>query len=253
MSKKTAAASQKSAAKRNARSKAKAVSAAKGKNAPMGVARKKMRGLNINGGGNNFNAVLDQAVRQINKGGNVGSGPQFNSTSEVIAGIVKAAGETFKMFCYAAVAKELADEGAIEHNFRADISTIGEGMMLVDNRVTRLRYFLESPEFDEGAFGTEALEIGTIIHGMADELYEEVARMDEHSLVIEETISRLASELPEGEEAERRAKVLSACAYKLLAAIKLQMTPAQIKAENETPAEEAPVAEESVPGGESVV
>lgn len=232
MSKKSTATSQKNAAKRNARSKAKTTSANKAKQSPMGVAKRKMRGINLNGA-NNFDAVLDQAVRQIKKGGNVGSEPQFNSTDEVMAGITKAAGETFKMFCYNALAKELADKGAIEHNFRVDLTMIGQGMMNIDNRVSTLRAYLNSPEADEGVFGTEALEIGTLIHGFADELYDEVARMDEHSLIIEETIARLAAELPEGSEQERRARVLSTIAYKLLAAIKLQMTPAEVEAEND--------------------
>ena len=238
MSKKSAATSQKNAAKRNARAKAKATSANKAKQSPMGVAQRKMRGINLSAG-NNFDAVLNQAVRQINKGGDVGSAPQFNSTKEVMDGIVKAAGETFKMFCYNAVTKELADSGAIDYNFRIDLNLIGEGMMNIDNRVTRLRAYMNSPEMDEAAFGTEALEIGTLIHAFADELYEEVARMDEHSLVIEETISRLAAELSEGTEAERRARVLTTTAYKLLAAIKLQLTPEQVNAENSEKAEEA--------------
>lgn len=236
MSKKSTATSQKNAAKRNARSKAKAVSANKAKQAPMSVAKRKMRGINLNGA-NNFDAVLEQAVRQINKGGNVGSQPQFNSTKEVMDGIVKAAGETFKMFCYNAVAKELADSGAIEHNFRIDLNLIGEGMMKVDNRVTRLRAYMNQPDMDEGAFGTEALEIGTLIHAFADELYDEVTRMDEHSLIIEETIARLAAELPEGTDTERRARVLTTTAYKLLAAIRLQLSPEQVDAENSEKAE----------------
>lgn len=249
MSKKTTAASQKSAAKRNARAKAKSASAAKAKQTPMAQAKRKMRGLNI-GGNNNFDSVLEQAVRQINKGGNV-SGPAFNSTEEVMDGIVKAAGETFKLFCYNAVAKELVDKGAIEHNFRIDINMIGEGMMLIDNRVTTLRAYINSPEADEGVIGTEALEIGTLIQNYADELYEEIARMEEHSLIIEETVGRLAAEITEGSESERRARVLTTVAYKLLAAIKLQLTPAEVAAENETPAEEA-VAKENVSEDESL-
>lgn len=249
MSKKSAAAIQKSAAKRNARAKAKSASAAKAKQTPMGQAKRKMRGLNI-GGNNNFDAVLNQAVRQIKKGGNV-SGPAFNSTEEVMDGIVKAAGETFKLFCYNAVAKELVEEGAIEHNFRIDLNMVGEGMMLIDNRVTTLRAYINSPEADEAVIGTEALEIGTLIQNYADELYEEIARMEEHSLIIEETIARLANEVPEGSESERRARVLTTIAYKLLAAIKLQLTPSQVAAENETPADEV-VAEENVTKGESL-
>ena len=246
MSKKNTVASQKSAAKRNARAKAKSAQAAKAKNSPMGLVKKKMRGLNI-GGQNNFDDVLNQAVSQIGKGGN-GSGVTFNSTDEVMDGIVKAAGETFKLFCYNAVAKELADTGAIEHNFRVDLTLMGQAMMVIDNRVTRLRAYMGQDDADEGVFGTEALDIGTSIQNVADELYEEMARLEDHSLIIEETISRLAAEIPEGEEAERRARVLTRIAYKLLAAIKLDMTPAQIEQEENTPAEDR-VIQEDVTGG----
>ena len=248
MSKKTTAASQKSAAKRNARAKAKATSAAKAKNTPMGIAKKKMRGLNI-GGQNNFDDVLNQAVRQIGKGNN-GSGVTFNSTQDVLDGIVKAAGETFKLFSYCAVAKELADEGAIQHNFRADLTLLGQAMMVIDNRVTTLMAYMKGEDADEGVFGTEALDIGTQIQNIADELYEEMTRMDEHSLVIEETIARLAGEITDGEESERRARVLTRIAYKLLAAIKLDMTPAQVEDEDNTPAEDR-VIQEDVTGGDN--
>lgn len=237
MSKKTTVASQKSAAKRNARAKAKAASAAKAKNTPMGQAKRKMRGLTI-GGQNDFSDVLNQAVHQINKGDNV-SGPAFKSTAEAMDGIIKAAGESFKLFCYNAVAKELIDEGAIRHTMKLDIEGVAAAMMDIDNRVSVLRAYMLSPECDEGVVSTEMLDIGTQIQNKSDEMYNEIIAMETHSLVVEDTINRLAAEQEEGSEHERRAKVLTAIGYKLLASVKLQLPLAEIEAMEQQEAEEA--------------
>uniref|UniRef100_A0AAU8L0Y1 Uncharacterized protein n=1 Tax=Pantoea phage Survivor TaxID=3232176 RepID=A0AAU8L0Y1_9CAUD len=248
MSKKNTVASQKSAAKRNARAKAKSASAAKAKQTPMGVAKRKMRGLQMGNGNMDFDQVLNQALRQAQKGGN-GSQPAFNSTEEVMDGIVKAAGETFKLFCYNAVAKELVEQGAIQHTFKADLFEIGSKMLVIDNRVSVLKAYIASPEADESVISTETLDIGTTLQNIADELYNEIMALDAHSLVIEETVARLAAEAPEGEDNERRAKVLTAVAYKLLAEIQLAVMdehPEQLEAKA---AEDKPEIQEDVTGG----
>lgn len=235
MSKKQNASAQKNAQKRNSRAKAKRASIARGKNAPMARMR------NVFGdqpGGMDFDNVLNNAVRQINKG-NVASGASYNSSDDMLTGVKKAASELFKMYSYLTLVAFMVNKKVIEHTFKIDLDEMSLNLMAMDNKVSRLMMLINDPDTDEGAVATEALDIGTDLQNYADVLYNEIANLEEHSLVIEETINRLSTEVDETDPTKARFKVLETLAYQKLAEVKLAQ---DAKAATPQPAEE--VAEE---------
>ena len=235
MSKKQNASAQKNAQTRNSRAKAKRASIARGKNAPMARMR------NVFGdqpGGMDFDNVLNNAVRQINKG-NVASGASYNSSDDMLTGVKKAASELFKMYSYLTLVAFMVNKKVIEHTFKIDLDEMSLNLMAMDNKVSRLMMLIHDPDTDEGVVATEALDIGTDLQNYADVLYNEIANLEEHSLVIEETINRLSTEVDEADPTKARFKVLETLAYQKLAEVKLAQ---DAKAATPQPAEE--VAEE---------
>ncbi|QGH71929.1 hypothetical protein N1M2_66 [Klebsiella phage N1M2] len=220
MSKKNTA--QVKAAKRNARAKAKAKSVAKAKACPQAIQQRKLRGaLGADGRIADFDTVLEKAVLDINKGKKVTS--EFKTTTDMIAGIKEAIGQVFKLYCYVTLGKTLADAGAMEHQVTIPIDDISRVLMNFDSRIGRLEFMDKTPveERDNVAIETEALDIGTNLASISEDLYGEVARMETHSLIMEEAISRMALEITEGEPEQRRMAALQAVAYKYLAELKL--------------------------------
>ena len=65
----------------------------------------------------------------------------------------------------------------------------------------------------------ESMDIGTDLTNYTELLYADVVRSEVHSLVIEDTINRLAKEVEIEVEGEPRLHVLSSIAYKRLAEV----------------------------------
>ena len=233
-------ASQNRAAKRNARAKAKRISGNKARSAPKAVAARETKRLVRKLGGHHmeFESVLENAVRNINKGGKPLE-TTINSPTEMVEGLKRNIGEVFKFFSYVVLLKNMVEKQIIEHTLVIDLKPIALDLIHIDSRVSRLIPLLGANE--EEAVVTECLDIATTIQNYADELYAEITRAEPHSLVIEETIDSLGTEV-EGEMsyAERSAKVLNALAYNYLATIQTEV----IAAEPAPEQQEEPVAEQ---------
>ncbi|UQT03454.1 hypothetical protein YUBABA_02520 [Serratia phage vB_SmaM-Yubaba] len=220
MSKKNIA--QAKAAKRTARAKAKAKSVAKAKATPQAIKHRQLRGaLNADGRIADFDTVLENAVLDINKRKQVQS--EFKNSTDMIKGIKEAIGQVFKLYCYVTLGKTLADSGAMQHEVQIPLDDISRVLMNFDSRIGRLEYMNQTPEDqrDDVAIETEAFDIGTNLANISEDLYGEVARMEKHSLIMEEAISRMSLEITEGSPEERRMRALQAVAYKYLAELKL--------------------------------
>lgn len=210
------------AAKRNARAKAKRISANKGRAAPKAVANRETRRLARRLGSYHmdFDSVLNNAMRDINSGkGNLDT--TINSPTEMVEGLKRNIGEVFKFFSYVVLLKGMVEKKIIEHTLVIDLKPIALDLIDIDSRVSRLMPLLAANE--EEAVVTECLDIATAIQNYADALYAEIERAEPHSLVIEETISTLGTEV-EGDPspAERSAKVLNALAYNYLATVQTE-------------------------------
>lgn len=202
------------AAKRNARAKQKQTAAAKARVSPKTLQTKKFRAelSKIGIQGMNFDKVLNNAVRDANKGKEVET--TLNSPEEVIEALKKNTGELFKLYCYVIFAEALVSKKTIEHTFTVDIDAMSASLIDLDKRISLLPRMLG---VDEDAVMTEALDIGTTIAGFSDELYAEVSLLESSALIIEECLNRLAADVTEEEdEGKRRTLVLSTLAYKRL-------------------------------------
>lgn len=213
MSKKVTASSQKRAAKRNSRAKAVQKSANRNQHSRSGKAEKLIRALRNQSGHPDFDNVLQQAVHGINKGIKDGKTEEvtFNTKEELMAGIKKAVSEVFKLYSYVTVAQQLIDNGAIEHTIAMDLYAQSLNLVSLDKRISRMDLLA-----DEQAWQVEALEIGTLLEAYSDNIYKEVARLEPHGLILEETINRLAEEVEEGDAANKRRIVLESVAYSYL-------------------------------------
>lgn len=213
---------QSKAAKRTARAKVKSRSLALAKAAPQAIKQSKMRkAISQSGRVANFDAVLDQAVMDVKNGKEAVS--EFKTTGDMIVGIKKAVGEVFKLYCYVTLALELIDSKVIQHDINLPLEEVSRVLMNIDTRIGVIEFMNKTPEEDRDNFAieTEALDIGTTLTSISEDLYEEVARLETHSLTIEETITRLADEIEEGELPQRRMGVLQSIAYKYLAELQL--------------------------------
>lgn len=236
MSKKNA--SQVNAAKRTARAKAKAKSVAKARSCPQAIKQRKMRSvLNKDGRIADFDTVLEDAVMNINKGKKVVS--EFKNTTDMINGIKDAIGQVFKLYSYVTFANELIHSKVIQHDIKLPLEDISRVLLNFDTRLGRIIFMNQTPEDqrDNLAIETEALDIGTNLASISEDLYDEVSRLEVHSIVIEDSITRLSEEV-EGETlSQRRMKVLETIAHKYLA--ELVLADAE-KAKQVPVAEEAP-------------
>lgn len=234
MSKKNVA--QVKAAKRTARAKTKAVSASKAKAAPRAVQQRKMRAaIKIDGRVSGFDTVLEQAVIDANSGKKAVS--EFKNTVELVAGMKKAVSEVFKLYCYVTLAHSLIEKGIITDTLNIDLPVVSRVLMDFDRRIGILDYLNQAPEGERtpGVIETEALDIGTSLTTVSEELYNAVVLLEPHSLVIEDTITRLAEEVEEGSPNDKRLKVLQTLAYKYLAEL---ITADKAAEEAAAPAEE---------------
>lgn len=213
---------QKHAAKRNARAKAKRVSIARGNAAPSALLKKSLARKFGGGPENiNFDKVLESAVRDIKKGKQ--EEPSFNSFAESVEGLRKVVGEVFKLYCYITLAAELIKQQAIVHELNIDLDGITRDLIGFDTRIGTLMYMakLSDEEREPGAGEVEMLEIGTALANISDSLYNEITRLEPHSVVIEETISRLAIEVEGTDDNTKRMQVIQSIAYKYMVALNL--------------------------------
>lgn len=234
MSKKNTASSQKRAAKRNARTKTVQKSANRNQHTNSAKAEKLIRSLRNHSGHPDFDNVLKQAVRGVNKNLKSGETPEvtFNTKEELMAGIKKAVSEVFKLYSYVTVAEQLIEKQVIQHEIKMDLYAQSLNLVSLDKRISRMELIS-----DEAAWQVEALEIGTLLEAYSDNIYNEVARLEPFGITIEETITRLAEEVEDGDTTEKRRVVLESIAYSYLhkAMVKYQE-------ENPAPAEHAPEA-----------
>lgn len=211
---------QKRAQKRNARAKQKSISNAKGRAAPSAIANRENRRLARKLGVHHldFDSVLGNAVRQINKGTQPASDAEFKSPQDMIDGLKRNIGEVFKLFSYVALLNGMIEKKIIEHTLVLDLKAIALDLFLIDNRVSRLQPLLEAEQ--EEVVATECLDIGTTIQNFAEELYVEVTRAEPHALVVEDTLARLREDV-EGDlsESEKTVKVLEAISYDYLSRV----------------------------------
>ncbi|AEV89529.1 hypothetical protein OBP_092 [Pseudomonas phage OBP] len=217
------------AVKRNARAKAKRTSIARGKATPAALQQKKMNKLfDVIGDRPDFDNVLEHAMKQVRKGKVEKS--SFKDSSELLDGLKKMTGEVFRMYCYITLVNEMINKQVIVDEIKVDLPGITRKLLEIDNRIGQLVYLTENRTEMEDKFGegsdlyinTESLDMGTTLQTFADILYEEVARFEPHSLVFEETLSRLADGEAEGDENQRRFKVLQTIAYAYMADISLK-------------------------------
>lgn len=206
------------AAKRNVRAKAKRASVAKGRAAPQAIKQRQMRTL-ISQGSKipNFDAALESAVFDMKKGKAVES--EFKDTADMINGIKKAVGEVFKLYCYVALADYLIKAKAIDHVLQIPLDEVSRVLMNFDNRIGIIEFMNQEPSpEDEIAIQTEAFDIGTSLAQVSEDLYQEVARLETFGPVMEETIGRLANEVPAEvtDPGARYTQALQAVAYDYL-------------------------------------
>lgn len=210
--------SQARAVKRNARSKAKRVAANKAKAAPKAIQQKKIRdtlrrlGLN---GNMEFDKVLENATRRV-KHGETGES-EITSPAEMIEGLTKSAGEIFKLYSYITFVEALVQKGVIDFQLNVDVEEVSLKLMDLDTRISRLPAMLDNGM--EDPVMVESMDIGTDLTNYTELLYADVVRSEVHSLVIEDTINRLAKEVEIEVEGEPRLHVLSSIAYKRLAEV----------------------------------
>lgn len=234
------------AAKRNARAKTKRESISRGKATPEAVQKKKMAKLfDAIGDRPDFENVLNHAMKQARKG-NVDPNA-IRSSNDVVEGLRKMTGEVFKMYCYITLVNEMIAKKVIEETIAIDLPGITRTMIDMDTRIGKLVFMSKNPDPDGFAEGselyiqTEALDIATTLQTFTDILYEEIARLEPHTLTIEETLSRLSDEVLEGNESQRRMTVLSQLAYRYLADIKI--------ADDEAAAQKSSALQEDNTGG----
>lgn len=186
--------------KRDQRSKAKRKSA----NRADASIRNQLKGLIGN------KDLLEKAVRDA-KLGRGQKDVRFNNADEVIAGLKEAVNEVFKLYSYLTIAYALIEKGAITHTLSVDLNKVSIDMLNMDSRISRLSVM------EEDVVAVESLEIGQELHDKADALYNEVASLEPHALVIDETVEALVAEV-EGDEATniKRARVLHAVAYQFM-------------------------------------
>lgn len=216
------------AAKRNARAKSKRESVARGKQTPSALKQKQANKLfDRIGTRPDFDKVVSEALRQA-KSGNVPKSDLKNS-ADVLAGLKKMTGEVFKMYCYITLVNEMIKKQVIVEDIKFDLPGMTLELMDIDNRIGQMVYLLQNKADMEAKFGdgadffisTESMEIATIVQNFSDILYEEIARLEPHSLVIEETLSRLAEDVQEENDNARRFKVLQNVAYAYMAEVSL--------------------------------
>lgn len=221
-------------AKRNARAKQKRQQVARGKTAPQALKQRKMRQLlNANGSIPDFDATLANAVMDIKKGKTVDS--EFKNTTEMLDGLTRAVSEVFKLYCYVALANYLIEAGAIQHELTIDLEEASRVLMNFDTRIGTIRFMNNEPDEEtEMAIQTEALDIGTHLGQISEMLYQEVARLEVHGPVMEDTIARLSNEVPEEvtSPAARYSKALEAVAHDYL--YKLMIRDKEAKPEEAT-------------------
>lgn len=158
--------------------------------------------------------LLQRAMKAAGEQGRGGSELQFNNSNELIEGIKKAAGEVFKLYSYITLAQALIEKGAITHSLSIDLVKISKDLIALDSKVSLL------PMLEETELNIDALSIATDLSEISDNLYQEVTRLEPHSLVIETALQTLSKEV--GEEAEDPAgEVLKAMAYRFLTNVKL--------------------------------
>lgn len=216
------------AAKRNARAKTKRTEAARGKQTPSALQQKKVNKLfDRIGKRPDFDTVFGEAMRQV-KAGKVKQGP-IKDSSELVDGLKKMAGEVFRMYSYITLTNELIRKSLIEDTIKIDLPGMTRELLDIDNRIGQLIYLVSNKQDMEDKFGegsdlyiqTESLDIGTILHSFSDILYEEISRLEPHTLVSEEALSRLSDEIEGDDENQRRYAVLQRIAYAYMAEIKL--------------------------------
>lgn len=221
MSKKQTA--QNHAAKRNARAKSKRESIARANASPSAQRKKVTQRLMERLGGNlDFDNVLNNAVKDIKKN-KTDDGLKFNNSTDMINGLKKAVGEVFKLYSYITLAVAMIDKGVINHFISMDLDGVTRKLMNFDSRIGTLMYMDTIPEDEreQGALEVECLDIGTSLTDISDNLYNEITRLEPHSLAIEEMIATLAVEVEGGDDNVKRMNVLQAVAYKYMAELKL--------------------------------
>jgi flagellar hook-basal body complex protein FliE len=219
------------AAKRNARSKAKASSATKARQAPAAVQKKKFKAAMKKHGLNNmsFDQVLGNAVRDVNNRKKVEES-DIKSIDDVLTGLSKSTTEVFRLYSYITFAEAMAEKGLFEYAPTINLDEISLSLMSIDSRVSVMKQ-LDQVEQEDEIF-TEALDLSVIISNHSEELYAEVTLLETKAIEIEETLTKLASE-EEGKDINvARAEVLQSIAYKRLADVYMKNK----KETEETPA-----------------
>lgn len=234
-----------SAAKRTVRAKTKKVAAGKMKSRAQALKGKTPK-FNYDADGKlNFDDVLTGAVRDINsrrKGSTTKEiETSIKSAKDVIDGLIKSTTEIFRIYCYVTLVNNLIESSLISHSLKIDLADISKKLIILDGRIGALGKLY--PQEEEVIF-TEALEIGTEIQNISEELYSEVVRSEEHALVIEEVLSRLAKEVEGVDDVNKqRFMVLQSIAYRYLAKVKEDIDresaeSSKAASEEQTPAEQ---------------
>lgn len=204
------------AAKRNARAKAKRVSNAKARNTPTAITnRGRNRSANkLDGFSLEFDRLLDEAVKRINQRPEELLDTEIKNPQDMVVALGKTTGETFKLFSYVALVNSLIESKAIDHQLEMNLAEVGNEMVEIDRRIGATVQLLD---LDEEALAVEALDLGTKISSIANQLYQEVERAEPFAFIIEETLAKYAAKITDKEtQEERNADALQAFAYEFL-------------------------------------
>lgn len=225
--------SQVRANKRNARAKAKKIAGNKSRVTPSELRKKSFR-RSMSGDKLEFDQVLANAVRQINKGDETPS--EFETIEDLLQGIKKTASEVFKLYSYVTLVQALIKEGMIEDQLVVDLKKISLDLINIDKRVQNVVALISQGSENEA--GTECLDIGTSLVNYSEELYAEIVRSEKHALIIEETLSRLAKDVEGTTDGnQQRSQVLESIAYQYLIEVKeeaAELSNTVAKDENQT-------------------
>lgn len=240
MSKNTAIKAQKRSAKRNARSKSIVKASNRSKQTNTAKAEKLIRKIRSkNKHLSDFDNVLNQAVRDINKG-KKSQEIKFNTPDDLISGIKQAVSSVFKLYAYITLANKMIENGTIKHEIKIGLEDVSLVLISLDKRVRDLEGLKE----DEQSLNTEALEIGTDLSTFADIFQGEIDRLEVFGDVIENTINKVTEEVPDEEAptfGDKRRVVLESIAYEYLNSVMAKAASENVANDEdakETPAEE---------------
>lgn len=111
---------------------------------------------------------------------------------QIIAKCRESVTNTFRMFSYIAMGKNLADKEQIIYTPRIDIEDAALRLVQLDRRVLNLPALAEG---EEQVFAYEMVEIAAEMDALAGTLYSEMELLEEHALIMEAHLSSAVKDL----------------------------------------------------------